>query len=246
MVCLVSLLSAQAPEAVKLADEPLHHLKIDNEYVRAYYVEVAPHKETQLHRHDHDYVFVSLGASDVISAVPGKPEVHLVLKDGEIRFARGGFAHVARNMSDAPFRTVAIELLRPQGDPRNLCDKVVDGPLGHCDQPGNSRSEESVPGRPFIARPIFETDAVRAVSNSLGAKARYSNSPKFAELFVVANDSELQIDRSGEPSTILRGGEMVWLDAGQSATVSCPLDHGSSRYVVLFFKDGKTGEKPAH
>jgi len=78
-----------------VSGEPHHHLKIENEYVRVYYVEVAPHEATQLHQHDHDYLFVSLGPADVINAVRDKPEVHLVLKDGETHFTRGGFAHVA-------------------------------------------------------------------------------------------------------------------------------------------------------
>jgi hypothetical protein len=97
----------------KLPGEPHHHLQIDNEFVRAYYLEVAPHDETQLHQHDHDYIYVSLGPADVINnAVCKKPEVHLSLKNGETRFTHGGFAHVAGNLSDAPFRNVTIELIR--------------------------------------------------------------------------------------------------------------------------------------
>src|SRR5580704_10904561 len=121
------VLRAQAPEAhaAKLPGEPHHHLRIDNEFVRAYYVEVAPHDETQLHQHDHDYIYVSLGPADVVNAVFNRPEVHLFLKDGETRFTRGGFAHVARNLSDAPFRNITIELLNPSGEPRNLCALIV-------------------------------------------------------------------------------------------------------------------------
>src|SRR6266568_2442627 len=83
--------STRAPEPVPLAHgnvpgEPHHHLKIENEYVRAYYVEVPPHQDTQLHQHDHDYIYVSLGPADVINAVRDKREVHLVLKDGETHF----------------------------------------------------------------------------------------------------------------------------------------------------------------
>ncbi len=119
--CAVALiaafsLEAQAPEPMPLAHgnvpgEPHHHLKIENEDVRVYYVEVPPHQDTQPHQHDHDYIYVSLGPSDVVNAVRDKPEVHLVLKDGETHFTRGGFAHVARNLADTPFRNITIELL---------------------------------------------------------------------------------------------------------------------------------------
>jgi quercetin dioxygenase-like cupin family protein len=130
LLLLAFSLSAQAPEPALLAHrgvpgEPHHHLKIENEYVRVYYVEVPPHEDTQLHQHDHDYIYVSLGPSDVVNAVRDKPEVHLLLKDGETHFARGGFAHVARNLSDKPFRNVTIELLKTQEDARNECGEVI-------------------------------------------------------------------------------------------------------------------------
>lgn len=238
MVCLVSLLSAQAQEAVKLADEPLHHLKIDNEYVRAYYVEVAPHQETQLHRHDHDYVFVSLGASDVISAVPGKPEVHLLLKDGEIRFARGGFAHVARNMSDAPFRTVAIEFLRPQGEPRNLCDKVVDGPLqcqSVADRLPQDPSLQAVAGA-LAERRVFETEEILVTSFSSAVQPDFTG-PDFshARLLVVGQGSELKVELPGTRAKTLHGGEVLWLPAGSLAKIQ---PRGpATRFFMIRFKD---------
>src|SRR5262250_3478944 len=127
---LLVALPASAQEPMPLAHsnvpgEPHHHLKIENEFVRVYYVEVPPHENTQLHQHDHDYLFVTLGDSDVVNAVRDKPEVHLVLKDGETHFTRGGFAHVARNQSDAPFRNVTIELLKSQGDAKNVCAQVL-------------------------------------------------------------------------------------------------------------------------
>ena len=67
-----------------------------------------------------------------LTPVRDKPEVHLVLKDGEVHFSRGRFAHVARNLSDAPFRNVTIELLHPQGEVRNRCEKIMDAPLDSC------------------------------------------------------------------------------------------------------------------
>ncbi len=103
LLLLVFSVSAQAPEPAPLAHgsvpgEPHHHLRIENEYVRVYYVEVPPHENTQLHQHDHDYIYVSLDPADVVNAVRDKPEVHLALRDGETHFTRGGasretFAH---------------------------------------------------------------------------------------------------------------------------------------------------------
>jgi quercetin dioxygenase-like cupin family protein len=114
---LTSLVAAQtaAPAVVPVAEEPAHHLAFENEYVRVFKVEVAPHAATLMHRHDRDYAFVTLGESEVISERQGEKPVTLKLKDGETRFTKGGFAHIARNLSDKPFRNVTIEILRAPG-----------------------------------------------------------------------------------------------------------------------------------
>src|SRR5207245_2975109 len=65
-----------------------------------------------MHRHRHDYVFVTLGASEVSNEVEGKPAAMLTLQDGETRFTPGNFAHIARNLASTPFRNVTIEFLQ--------------------------------------------------------------------------------------------------------------------------------------
>jgi hypothetical protein len=87
---LTCLLAAQspAPVVVPVAEEPAHHLAFENEYVRVFKVEVAPHAATLMHRHDKDYVFVTLGDSEVISERQGEKPVTLKLKDGETRFTQ--------------------------------------------------------------------------------------------------------------------------------------------------------------
>src|SRR5437899_9197157 len=107
-------LAAQTPSEVELTSEPSHHLALENEYVRVFKVEVAPHAATLMHRHRHDYVFVTLGASKVSNEVEGKAPLTLKLQDGETRFTPGGFAHIAKNLSDQPFRNVTIEFLQDE------------------------------------------------------------------------------------------------------------------------------------
>jgi len=100
------------PEIVPITEERHHHLVLDNEYVRVFHVEVAPHAETKFHQHDMDYVFVTLGDSVVESERVGEAPVKLELKDGDTRFTKGGFAHKAVNLSDKPFVNVTVELKR--------------------------------------------------------------------------------------------------------------------------------------
>jgi hypothetical protein len=238
--------NAQSPTAVAVKDEPHHHLVFENSYVRVFRVSIPANDATLLHQHDLPYLFVALGPADVVNAVAGKAEARLVMADGQLGYSRGGFAHIARTDAGSSFDNVTVELLHPQGDPHNLCEKVIDGPLGACNEPAPSGPATNSGARvpPFKARPLFETSEVRAVSNTLETRSRYTHAnSSFAMLFVVANDSELQIEFPGEPARSLHGGEVLWLDAGGTATISCPLKQGASRYWVFFFKDGKPAQK---
>jgi quercetin dioxygenase-like cupin family protein len=234
-------LNSQAPTAAPIPGESHHHLKIDNEYVRAYYVEVPPHDETQLHQHDHDYVYITLGDSEVINAVVDKPEMHLALRDGETHFTRGGFAHVARNLSDKPFRNITIEVLKLQGEPHNVCERVVDGPLAGC----SSDFSKLSPNSPLIAlaqamkqKRLFETDEIAMTSFSFALRQSYSESgSRPAQLLIVGDNSELQVQRSAEPSMMMHAGELLWLDAGKQWTIVTPGEQKVTQFFLIRFKD---------
>lgn len=114
LLLLTAVALAQAAPEVEITAEPHHHLAFTNDQVRVFNVEAPPHSDTLMHWHRHDYVFVTLGASVVVSAVKGKDPVSLKLNDGETRFTPGNFAHIARNLSDRPFRNVTIEILQDE------------------------------------------------------------------------------------------------------------------------------------
>ena len=108
VLLLAVTLFAQSGSEVEITAEPHHHLALENQYVRVFKVDVPPHDATLMHRHRHDYVFVTLGASQVSNEVEGKPAAMLKLQDGEARFTPGNFAHIARNLASTPFRNVTI------------------------------------------------------------------------------------------------------------------------------------------
>jgi len=253
LLVLAFFVSAQAPEPSPLAHgnvpgEPHHHLKIENEYVRVYYVEVPPHEATQLHQHDHDYIYTSLGPADVVNAVRDKPEVHLVLKDGETHFTRGGFAHVARNLSDAPFRNVTIELLKPQGEPRNRCENVIDGPLNDCQSSSPSTLPADSPLR-FIARaiavkPLFQTDQVYVKSLSISLPQTYSETEsQHPQMLVIEDKSEMKVEIAGEASQSIRGGEVLWLAPEKKWKIVTPGGQKTARFLLIEFKEDTPAKK---
>lgn len=237
------LLSAWASSAsqqpARLPGEPHHHLKIDNEYLRAYYVEVPPHDVTELHQHDHDYLFVTLGDSSVINAVRDRPEVHLILKDGETHFTRGNFAHIARNLADTPFRNITIELLKPQDHPQNLCAAVLTGATGTC----NKTSALTRGAGGIVVAPQFETAQARLdlvyldpeTSAGPSRPERGNLSVPGKTLLVALSNAEVQVDVPGSPTKTLEGGDLLWIAAQGVAS-----DSGKKpfAFLELTFKDG--------
>ena len=226
-------LSLSAQEPVPLAHgnvpgEPHHHLKIENEYVRVYYVEAPPHESTLLHRHDHDYIYVSLGPSDVVNAILNKPEIHLQLKDGETHFTRGGFAHVARNLADTSFRNITIELLKPQGEAHNDCGFVILGQgAGICDPPFTQDWTSTQ----------FETNEARLDLVTLLQSGKHTEKDsKLAFLVVGLGSPYVRLEAKGKSSKTLREGEVAWFDPGAEAQFSCE-GRPTGQFLKLTFKD---------
>ncbi len=110
---LVAALVAMAPLSgeVEITSEPSHHQVFANDYVRIFDVSAPPKATTLVHWHRYDYAFVTLGDSDLINSRAGQQPAPLVLKDGDVRFTPGGFAHSVTNKSDSVFRNITIELL---------------------------------------------------------------------------------------------------------------------------------------
>lgn len=98
---------------VEITAEPNHHQVFSNNYVRVFDVSAPSKASTLVHRHNYDYLFVTLGDSDVLNTRVGEKPFQLLLKDGEVRFTPGGFAHSILNQSDRVFRNITIELLQP-------------------------------------------------------------------------------------------------------------------------------------
>ncbi|MFI5118558.1 MAG: hypothetical protein ACHP8B_17865 [Terriglobales bacterium] len=100
---------------VPIEQEPRHHLVIENEFVRAFAVEIAPHDRTLCHRHPHDYLLYVVGDGDIVSAARDEEPKKLSYRDGECELSPAGLVHVVENLRDTPFRNVVVELL-PKAD----------------------------------------------------------------------------------------------------------------------------------
>jgi quercetin dioxygenase-like cupin family protein len=211
-------------EAVEITAEPAHHLALANEQVRVFQVEVAPHASTLLHSHGHDYLFVTLGETRISNEVLGKPPVEVSLSDGETRFTPGDFAHVARNLSDRPFRNVTIELLQDE--------KLREAPSPWPREGG----DQELPGVRIKALFVHDGARVSTVELEPGATvpSHHHDGP---HLLVAVSDLELRSDVKGQgpmPGRF-KSGDVKWLPGGYTHTLT-NTGKDRARFVTVEFK----------
>jgi quercetin dioxygenase-like cupin family protein len=230
LLFLATAALAQHQQSVEITSEPSHHQVLQNEYVRVFDVTVGPRATTLVHRHNYDYLFVTLGDSDVVSVRPGEKPVPLKLKDGEVRFTPGNFAHAAINQADRPFHNITIELLKASANVKTCTE--------NCDSGGciGATLNSPVAGCPSIVRRI-SADQWTVSLVTLPPSARMEQRTNAPPRLVVAVSD---LDFAGQPETagndIKRApGYVGWVPAG----VSHPLINNGSKpaqFVTLEFK----------
>lgn len=110
---------------VPIEQEPRHHLVIENEFVRAFAVEIAPRDRTLCHLHPHDYLLYVVGDGDIVSAARDEEPKKLSYRDGECELLEAGMVHVVENLGDTAFRNVVVELLPGAAGLRRGADPMV-------------------------------------------------------------------------------------------------------------------------
>jgi len=223
ILCSAVLVCAQTPE-VEITAEPHHHLVLQNPFLRVFKVEVAPHAATLMHRHRHDYAFVTLGASEVENDVQGKPPATLKLKDGDTHFLPGGFAHIAKNLLDQPFRNVTIEFMQDE--------KAHKSPPPKWDEERGMHI--LVGGTQDI---LFVKDGVRASEIILQPGATL---PKHhhagPHLLVAVSNLEIRSDVVGQGPMLgyFKSGDVKWLPGGYSHTLT-NVGKAEAKFITLEF-----------
>jgi len=220
---LIPFLAAQTTTEVEITAEPSHHLAVENEYIRAFKVEVAPHTATLMHRHGHDYVYVTIGDAHLSNEVQGKPPADVRLSDGDTRFTPGNFAHVARNLADQPFRNVTIELMQDE--------KSRQTPSHWPEESG----EKNFPGG--RSKILFVKDGVRVSEVDLEPGAVVpSHHHDGPHLLVAISDLDVRSDVEGmDPMPgKFKAGDVRWLPGGYTHTLT-NTGKSPARFVTVEF-----------
>ena len=223
LLLLTAVLTAQSAPEVEITAEPHHHQDFANDQVRVFTVEIAPHSETLMHVHRHDYIYVNLGAAEVVNTVKGKDPVTVKLQDGDTNFLAAGFAHRARNLSTQPFRDVIIELLQ---------DDRLRHSSAHWDE---GRGLDILQGG--TKEILFVKDGVRVSEFELqpGATIPKHHHPG-ARLLVAVSDLDLSSDVEGQgpmPGQF-KSGDAKWLPGAYSHTLTNTGQH-LAKFVTLEF-----------
>lgn len=225
LMFLAAAALAQQQQTVEITSEPSHHLVLQNEYVRVFDVTVAPKASTLVHRHNSDYLFVTLGDSDVVSVRPGEKPVALKLKDGEVRYTPGNFAHAAINASDRPFHNITIELLKPSTNVKP-CEL-------NC-------SSDPVGAGTFTKR-LYVSDQWSISLVTLSPKRSYMGHLRqnLRQLIVAVSDVSLELPTKA-PDHLMHynPGDFEWVPDGYAHFASGDLKN-PARFVLLEFNTGK-------
>jgi uncharacterized RmlC-like cupin family protein len=204
LVLLLALTAfAQQTPVVELTSEPGHHLVLENAFVRVFDVSVASKATTLVHRHNNDYVFVTLGDADITNARVGAQPARLQLKDGDARYTAGGFAHAAINNSDATFRNITIEILKPATGEHDC--------VRECSLPCNLPDKTVCPA---IQR-LFSSDQWTVTSVTLPPGGRLVEHTHSAHhLAVAVTDLHLRTKSRNQPENDVSAkiGDLMWVD----------------------------------
>jgi hypothetical protein len=227
LVLLAAATMAQQQQTVEITSEPSHHKVFENEYVRVFNVTVAPKASTLVHLHNYDYLFVTLGDSDVVSVRPGEKPVALQLKDGEVRFTPGHFAHAAINNAATPFHNITIELLKPSTNVKT-CTESCETHAGCVDRTGIFC---------VSTRKLISSDQWTASLVTMPPRSFTDHLSKALPRLVVPV-SKLSLLLPGISSDISRPhqpGQLVWRSAGDTFVPSNIDAANSAHFVVLEF-----------
>ncbi len=205
LCCLALVTAAPAQAPVPAEKEPFHREVFHNEHLEAVEVEIPPHETTQLHRHDHDYLAVSLTDSTVTSIAPGKEPAQEKRQSGQVWMGRRT-AHQVRNDGDTPYRATSVELMARQGEVKPISRK----PSHYC----NPHSKTAC----VTERYLFCTDRVCVSEVEMGPEAvTIKHSHSTDHLVIAVSDLEMRDWIEGRPAAVMRNqksGEVLFVDAG--------------------------------
>jgi len=203
-------IAAQAP--VPVLNEPRHHLKFENQFVRVFDVQVPPGDTTLFHIHSNDYLFVSIGDATLKAEVLGSQPGDLIVKNGECRYSKAPLTHRVTNVAKEQFRNITIEVLKSPG-------------IGA----GAGAEEKEIPGHTLV----LDNDRVHVERVVIEpGQSIPTHTHLRSGLGVAVSAAEIQIESPGQkPRTVqFEPGGFQWLDGPQTHSMK---NVGNTRFEAI-------------
>ena len=180
-----------SPESpVEIKDEPRHHPKFENEFVRVLDVTVPAGDATLWHVHRNDNVVITLAGASLRLEKVDAPTVEVLWKPGDVNFGKATYTHRAINIGTTPFHNLTIELVKSPG------------------VTANQKSESAT------RQPILENDRVRVYRVALEpGQSTPVHTHSLPGLAVSLFTSEIEVTTKGKATTdrlTLPAGDVRW------------------------------------
>ena len=188
---VLSLLLFTGQSSVPVGEEPRHHIKFENKYVRVIDAVIAPGDTTLFHTHSRDNVPVCINGGKLRTEVMGGQTTDTTAETGRVTFARASYTHRITNMNPTEVRFIDAEILAsppPKASPSSLGD---------------------VPKHTLI----FENDRVRAYRLILEpGQSTGLHEHALSFLNVVVSPGKLVLEQPGRKAETmdLQPGSFVW------------------------------------
>jgi len=203
MFLAISAWSWQAPAPLEVSAEPHHHQVLDNTFVRAYAVNVAPKESTLMHHHGLNYLSVSLGDAEFQNAKEGAQPVVVKLKDGDVRFTPAPLTHQVTDVAVTPFRNITIELKQTATN-QKACTESCDVPVT-CAKDAACVSITKVMGSD-------QWTVLRTTLPAGGSYPEHAHAGNFLVIPLTDGDVKVQVKGGKETAGHYEAGKIVWTD----------------------------------
>jgi hypothetical protein len=214
---------------ISVADEPHHHLVLENKYTRVYRMEVAPKESTMMFRQDRDFVAVATEWVQVGMQQLGKSPIEKELFYAE--FIKGPLVHKVIGASNL----LTIEVKKPST--KNVCGAFWPGQIpAACNAEAGSSSNG---GGLWSNIHKFETDSI-SVDLRTGTSI-YNVSIANPALLVALTPitaKQYHDEKSREAissETKMEPLNVLWIPANANLGISPEKGH-ESRFILIEFK----------
>jgi quercetin dioxygenase-like cupin family protein len=200
---------AKAPALPKeMSHEPTTKQLIANGEVRAYRIDLAAGAETNIDRHEHDFLVISLGENNFEFA--GYGNVYpMSMTDGEVQVMKGHWAHRVVNKSQHDLHLVEVEVVREIGPEHAICGLNAQACYGAKFAAKDDTN--------YVESPLFETATLRLGRVEIAAgKGMPEHGHKVDHLMIALNDQQVtNAVVAGDIKEITsHAGDAVWLEGG--------------------------------